>query len=248
MKSLNKVKPLIGLLAATSCLFSATCFSAITVYPISLGMKGSGSAQIQVMTNSNETEFVKTTIKKINNPGTSTENETMVSQSSGDTLIVTPAKFGLAPGTTRVIRLVNMQQPQSEVAYRVYFEGIAGLNDENTQGASTNKASLGVNMIWGVLVNVPPAQPRIDFTLNPLSRQVTNTGNIHLKITSIGLCPQSNTDTGCQWSKEVKKSIYPNQQAILDPSLFKGNHYSVVKVKYLNWVDKTSGEKEFNTK
>ncbi|WHZ39921.1 hypothetical protein QNM34_18125 [Rahnella bonaserana] len=72
--------------------------------------------------------------------------------------------------------------------------------------------------------------------------------NIHLKINSIGLCPQQLTDEGCKWSKPVKNSIYPNQHATLDPALFKGNNYRVVKVKYFNWTDKTGGVKEFSAR
>lgn len=103
-------------------------------------------------------------------------------------------------------------------------------------------------MIWGVLVTVPPATPRLDFTLDPARGVVSNTGNIHLKINSIGLCPQQLTDEGCKWSKPVKNSIYPNQHATLDPALFKGNNYRVVKVKYFNWTDKTGGVKEFSAR
>ncbi len=243
---LTKLKSWTMILAAAPLILSASSFAGISVYPISVPMQKSGGAQISVTTNSATTEYVKTTVKKINNPGTAQENETTISQSSGNGIVVTPEKFGLAPGTTRIIRLINIQQPQTEEAYRVYFEGVPGLNNNNSEAKSP--AKLGISMIWGVLVNVPPATPRLDFTLDPASRVVSNTGNIHLKIESIGLCPQQLTDEGCKWSKPVKNSIYPNQHATLDPALFKGNNYRVVKVKYSNWADKTVGVKEFSAK
>lgn len=245
---LMKLKSWTMILAATPLLLSAASFAGISVYPISVPMQKSGGAQISVTTNSADTEYVKTTVKKINNPATPQENETTISQSSGNGIVVTPEKFGLAPGTTRIIRLINIQPPQTEEAYRVYFEGVPGLNSNNNKSEAKSPVKLGVSMIWGVLVTVPPAAPRLDFTLNPSSRVVSNTGNIHLKINSIGLCPQQLTDDGCKWSKPVKNSIYPNQHATLDPALFKGANYSVVKVKYSNWTDKTVGVKEFSAK
>lgn len=235
------------ILAASPLLLSASSFAGISVYPISVPMQKSGSAQISVTTNSTATEYVKTTVKKINNPATPQENEITLSQASGNGIIVTPEKFGLAPGTTRIVRLVNIQPPQTEEAYRVYFEGVPGLNNNEIK-EQKNQTKLGISMIWGVLVTVPPAVPRLDFTLDPASRVISNTGNIHLKINSIGLCPQQLTDDGCKWSKPVKNSIYPSQHATLDPDLFKGNTYRVVKVKYSNWVDKTVGVKEFGAK
>lgn len=244
---LIKLKSWTMILAVTPLFLSAASFAGINVYPISVPMQKSGSAQISVTTNSATTEYVKTTVKKINNPATPQENETTISQSSGNGIVVTLEKFGLAPGTTRIIRLINIQPPQTEEAYRVYFEGVPGLNN-NDKNEQKGPAKLGISMIWGVLVTVPPAVPKLDFTLDPASRVVSNTGNIHLKINSIGLCPQRLTDDGCKWSKPVKNSIYPNQHDTLDPALFKGDNYSVVKVKYSNWTDKTVGVKEFNAK
>ncbi|MFD3227900.1 fimbria/pilus periplasmic chaperone [Rahnella aceris] len=245
---LTKLKSWVMILAASPLLLSASSFAGISVYPISVPMQKSGGAQISVTTNSATTEYVKTTVKKINNPATPQENETTITQSSGNGIVVTPEKFGLAPGTTRIIRLINIQQPQTEEAYRVYFEGVPGLNNNGGKSDQKNQTKLGISMIWGVLVTVPPAAPRLDFTLDPATRVVSNTGNIHLKINSIGLCPQQLTDDGCKWSKPVKNSIYPNQRATLSPELFKGNNYRVVKVKYFNWTDKTVGVKEFSAK
>ena len=244
---LTKLKSWVMILAASPLLLSASSFAGISVYPISVPMQKSGGAQISVTTNSATTEYVKTTVKKINNPATAQESESVISQSSGNGIVVTPEKFGLSPGTTRIIRLINIQPPQTEEAYRVYFEGVPGLNS-NDKNEQKGPAKLGISMIWGVLVTVPPATPRLDFTLDPARGVVSNTGNIHLKINSIGLCPQQLTDDGCKWSKPVKNSIYPNQRATLSPELFKGNNYRVVKVKYFNWTDKTVGVKEFSAK
>ena len=234
-------------LAVSPLLLSASSFAGISVYPTSVPMQKSGSAQISVTTNATATEYVKTTVKKINNPATPQENETTLSQASGNGIIVTPEKFGLAPGTTRIVRLVNIQPPQTEEAYRVYFEGVPGLNN-NEINEQKNQTKLGISMIWGVLVTVPPAVPRLHSTLDHDRRTLSNNENIHQTINCIRSSQQQTTNEGSIWSKPVKNSIYPSQHATLDPDLFKGNTYRVVKVKYSNWADKTVGVKEFSAK
>ncbi|MBV7405512.1 pilus assembly protein PapD [Enterobacter sp. ENT03] len=234
-----KILALVSLLA----IFSGDTIAGVTIYPIATKLDSHGNAQINVFTNADKTEFVKTLIKKINNPGTAQENEVVVNSTAGKGLMVAPAKFALSPGATRVIRLVNMQPVQTETLYRVYFESVNSL-DQNA-GQSEKQANLGVNMIWGLLVSVPPAQPKIEFTYNPVNFQLANTGNIHIKVSSIGICPEVNTDAGCTWSKEVKKAIYPGQQRALPAEIFNGKKYAAVRIKYTNWVDNTSGEKEF---
>ena len=243
MKNFKSSLSLLLTVTAAAFLFSSSASAGITVYPIAVGMNEGNSSQIKVFTNSDKTEFVRTTIKKINNPGSKQENESSVSQASGNMLVVTPEKFALSPGATRIIRLVNLVPPVNEEVYRVYFENVSSLDD--SAAPANNEVQVGVNMIWGVLVNVAPARPHVDFTLNASAREVNNTGNIHLKISSIGLCPKSGTDAGCKWSKGVKKSVYPGQTMILPAEYFSGMNYQTVRVKYINWVDKTAAEKEF---
>ncbi|MGV0084134.1 fimbria/pilus periplasmic chaperone [Rahnella aceris] len=230
---LTKLKSWIMILAASPLLLSASSFAGISVYPISVPMQKSGGAQISVTTNSATTEYVKTTVKKINNPATPQENEITINQSSGSGIVVTPEKFGLAPGTTRIIRLINIEQPQTEEAYRVYFEGVPGLNNGNDKNKRKGPTKLGISMIWGVLVTVPPAAPRLDFTLNLESREVSNTSNIHLLVQRIGLCDSDKKEARCQW-KELKKNVYPGKP--YTPSLpFSASASSEkVRIEYFN--------------
>lgn len=243
MKKLNGQKLLTLALALLPIWFSGYAAADITVYPMSTTVDNNGSAQINIFTNSDATEFVKTRVKKVNNPGTAQEDETDINPAEGSGLMVAPAKFALSPGATRIIRLVNMQPVQTETLYRVYFEGVKTL--EQSADRPQQQANVGVNMIWGVLVYVTPAEPKIDFTFNHKNFVITNTGNIHLKISSIGICPDKNTSTGCTWSNEVKKAIYPGQQKKLSAGLFNGNKYAAIRIKYTNWVEKTSAEKVF---
>jgi len=243
MKKLNRHKALILAFAILPILFCERAAADITIYPMSAIVDSSGSAQISAFTNADKTEFVKTQIKKVSNPGSAQEYETAINPAEGSGLMVAPAKFALSPGATKIIRLVNMKPVQTETLYRVYFENVKNL--EQAAERTQQQASLGVNVIWGVLVYVPPAEPKIDFTFDHKNLKITNTGNIHLKISSVGFCPDKNTSKDCVWSKEVKKAIYPGQQKQLSAEEFNGNKYAAVRIKYTNWVEKTSAEKVF---
>lgn len=222
---------------------SSSAFAVITVYPMSVKMNEKGAGQIKIISGSKQTEYVKASIKKINNPGTSQEEETQVTNSDSKNLVITPEKFALAAGTTRITRLVNMQTPTTEQVYRVYFSPISSLDNEQAPDTTNVKNKVGVNISWGALVFVPPQKPEINFTFDAQNRRINNTGTIHIELSRIGLCPSQNNDAGCKWTPITKK-IYPQQSFTL-PASIPAISQGVIKVEYRNWVDKSSAKKEF---
>ncbi|MDX6020843.1 pilus assembly protein PapD [Scandinavium sp. V105_16] len=224
-------------------LISSSAFAAITVYPMSVKMNEHGAGQIKVISGSKQTEYVKAAIKKINNPGTPQEKEIEATKSDSQNLVITPEKFALAGGTTRITRLVNMQTPTTEQVYRIYFSPITSLDNEQAPDTTNVKNKVGVNISWGALVFVPPQKPEINFTFDAQQRRINNTGTIHIELSRIGLCPAQNSDTGCKWTPMTKK-IYPQQSFTL-PASFSITSPGVIKVEYHNWVEKTSAKKEF---
>ncbi|MGB7802316.1 pilus assembly protein PapD [Buttiauxella sp.] len=231
------------ILAVSSTLFACSAFASITVYPMSVKMNPQGSGQIKTISSSKQTEYIKATIKKIDNPGTKQEKEIDVAQGDSKNLVITPEKFALAAGTTRITRLVNMQTPVMEQVYRVYFSPISSLDNEQAPDTTSVNNKVGVNISWGALVFVPPLKPEINFTFDAQQRRINNTGTIHIELSRIGLCPDQNNDAGCKWTPITKK-IYPQQSFTLPSSIPTGSH-GVIKVEYRNWVDKSSAEKEF---
>ena len=231
------------MLAVSGTLFACSAFANITVYPMSVKMTSQGTGQIKVISGSKQTEYVKATIKKITNPGTTQEKETVITQGDSKNLVITPEKIALAAGTTRITRLVNMQASAAEQVYRVYFDPISSLDNEQAPDTTNVNNKVGVNISWGALVFVPPLKPEINISFDAQQRRINNTGTIHIELSRIGLCPTQNSDTGCKWTPITKK-IYPQQSFTLPASIPAISH-GVIKVEYRNWVDKTSAEKEF---
>ena len=231
------------ILAVSGTLFACSALANITVYPMSVKMNPQGTGQIKIISGSKQTEYIKATIKKINNPGTKQEKETDIAQGDSKNLVITPEKFALAAGTTRITRLVNIQTPATEQVYRVYLSPISSMENEKAPDTTNVNNKVGVNISWGALVFVPPLKPEINFTFDVQQRRINNTGTIHIELSRIGLCPTQNSDTGCKWTPITKK-IYPQQSFTLPASIPATSH-GIIKVEYRNWVDKSSAEKEF---
>lgn len=231
------------IVAVSGIFFVNTSFANIMVYPMSVKMNQQGAGQIKVISNSGHIEYVKASTKKINNPGTPQEKETDVTQGDSKSLLITPEKFALAVGTTRITRLVNMQAPTTEQVYRIYFSPVTSLDDEQAPDTTSVNNKVGVNISWGALVFVPPLKPEINFTFDAQQRRINNTGTIHIELSRIGLCPAQNNDAGCKWTP-ISKKIYPQQSFTL-PASFPAVTRGVIKVEYRNWVDKASAKKDF---
>lgn len=226
-------------LALCSTLFSGIASAAFSVYPISVTTNQQGGAQIKIISASKEMDFIKVTVKTIENPGTKEEKERDLI--AGESLVVTPAKFGLSAGTTRIVRLVNMVPPESEQAYRVYFEPVSSLEDAPNDA---QKNQIGVNIAWGALVIVPPVKPVEDISYMPVGRQLVNNGNVHIKLSEVGVCKSSSDNNNCKWTKDAR-TVYPGKTLLLQgaeaQSLSPG---STVKIKYISTITQTTLERQ----
>lgn len=235
------VKPLIqracGVLFFT--LLSGAAVASISVYPINVTTNQQGSAQIKVMSASAKMDFVKVTVKTIDNPGTKEEKERALY--GDENLIVTPAKFALSAGSIRIVRMVSMMPPSVEKAYRVYFESVTGL-DDSTSGEEA-KSKIGVNVIWGALIIVPPLKPQEDISYMPIGRQLVNNGNVHITLKEVGICKSKSDIENCKWVKN-SSTIYPAQKMTLNgPEASSISSESIVKIKYISIISQTMHER-----
>ncbi|WP_279204193.1 hypothetical protein [Obesumbacterium proteus] len=227
-------------LVLCSALFSGIASAAFSVYPISVTTNQQGGAQIKVISASAEMDFIKVTVKTIENPGTKEEKERDLA--AGESLVVTPAKFGLSAGTTRIVRLVNMVPPESEQAYRVYFEPVNNLDTTSSSEAQKNK--IGVNITWGALVIVPPVKPVEDISYIPVNRQFVNNGNVHITLSEVGVCKSSSDSNNCKWTKDAR-TVYPGQKLLLkDTEAQSFSPASTVKIKYVSSITQTMLERQ----
>lgn len=220
-------------------LLTGVASAAISVYPIHVTVNKQGSAQIKVMSASSKMDFVKVTVKAIDNPGTKEEKERELV--AGENLVVTPAKFALSAGSVRIVRMVNIVSPEIEKAYRVYFESVDNL-DDSILGDET-KNNIGVNIMWGALVIVPPLQPHEEIYYLPTEHQLVNNGNVHITLKEVGLCKSKNESEDCRWS-ENKSTIYPQQKLTLNNTGASSiSSEDKVKIKYISSISQTMQER-----
>lgn len=225
-----------------SMLLSFTTSANMTVYPMVVSLNDKGEGSVRLLSRTNEVQFIKTKVLKITNPGTPEEKEVDINSNKGDGLVVMPPKLAIPGGSSKLVRFVAMNIPEKEEIYRVMFQAVPTIDDDLSKGTKAISTDVSVNLVWGILVSVPPAQPKIDIALSADHQHLQNNGTQRIKITEIGLCKQTGNDKKCDWKKD-NRNIFPEKQYSLPET--KG--YVRLVIKYKDWVKKTSdGELNFN--
>lgn len=222
-------------------LFCFTSRASMVVYPMETSVDKNGSAQIKVLSQSDEVQFIKVSLKRITNPGTPNEKEVPADISSGEALIVTPQKLALTAGGERIVRLVSLSFPPKETTWRVYFESVSEnifnkTNNEESPKRST--AEVGVSIVWGALVHVAPAHTIVSLKYTPDSAEVMNSGTIRLPLRELAIC---DTTGACSWKKETS-TLYPGTTIRLANARFSPE--KKYRVKYYNWLKNATEEIE----
>jgi len=230
-------------LLATSVLIlvSASGWSNIDVSPMSARVTPQGVTLITVISKDEGARFIQTSVKQVLSPATKQENEVAESISSVESIIVSPSKFILAAGQTHNIRLVTMNLPATEKVYRLYVESLPAKDGEAKVDTEQLKTEVGIDLVWGVVVHVPPSNPVIRLTLDSATHQIINDGNFHLKISRVGYCTDSDNDDTCRWFK-TNKNLYPSQKLALPENHQNGK----IKVDYYNEYKHSSAEAVLN--
>jgi P pilus assembly protein, chaperone PapD len=208
-----------GLLLCGGLFTWSNALANMLVYPMSADINSSRdeATSVSVYSRTNQIQYVRTRVMHIEHPGTSQEKEVAVGDSEDPGLVVSPEKFALSPGTKKMVRVISTQAPGKEEAWRVYFEAVPGL-DDGSQKEAKQTTSVSVNLIWGVLVRVSPAEPQPALTTD--EHHLLNAGNIRLFVIRAGNC-----DTTCHW-QNINKSIYPGERFDI-PAGIKKNTFRV---------------------
>ncbi|BEM54860.1 fimbrial protein [Serratia marcescens] len=212
---------------------------AMYVYPMEVSVGFNGASQIKVISQDNDVQFIKVSLKQIFQPGTAQENEKASDASSAAGLIITPQKIALSPASERVVRLVSVMPPVKETTWRAYFESVNEDNFIAQQGdlnAPTGTASIGVNVVWGALIHVAPEKVQASLKIIEGSGKVSNNGTIRIPVKEVGACDKSGV---CQW-KRISATVYPDTEATLTGITFSRD--KEYRVKYVNWITKKNEE------
>lgn len=230
-----------SLAASILILVSAPCWSNIEVSPMNAIVPPQGVTLVTVTSKAEGVRFIQTSVKQVLSPATKQENEVVENMSSIENIFVSPSKFVLAAGQSHNIRLVTMNLPATEKVYRLYIESLPAKDGEAKVDTDKLKTEVGIDLVWGVVVHVPPSNPVIRLTLDSATHQIINDGNFHLKISRVGYCTDSNNDDTCRWFK-TNKNLYPSQKLALPE-----NHQSgKIKVDYYNEYNNSSAEVVLN--
>ncbi|WP_339099463.1 hypothetical protein QJR42_09220 [Yersinia enterocolitica] len=202
------VKRFIKIFAGCFTLLFMGCHSSwagIQVSPmtVSLDTHNQYVGSIKVFSDSQETQYIKVDIKKIENPGTPEQKEVDLTDKSG-AIIASPQRFILPAGGSHVVRLLSDGIPSTEGVWRVYVHSV-GNDDQNIASQGSN-AKIAININWGVLVYNEPEKPQPQLSFNPATGLLTNTGNTRMFITRYGFCHAAEN---CHWQR-LDYAIYPN--------------------------------------
>lgn len=210
--------------------------SNMTVYPMAVSINSQGEGNVRVISKSNEVQYIKATVFRIDNPSTPQEQEVEIKSGDATHLVVMPPKFALPAGSSKTVRFVAMEPEQKEKNYRVKFEAVPSIDDVATDKKDLSM-QLTVNLIWGIVVSVPPQQPIAKLEVNA-AQKLVNAGNQRLKILTIAYC-KNNSKENCK-IQTVNKNIFPGQERNLESI----SGYDKIVVKYNNWITKDNGEFE----
>ena len=183
---------------------AAPALANLNVHPMRVHAEAGSTATVRVHSQSPQPQYVQATVKRILHPATGNEQEVDEAVGGATVMAVTPGRFGLAGGGNRLVRIIPLRAVEEETAFRVYFEGVRGPDDRDpeltVQGAN---ATLGVSLVWGVLVNVLPADGRVEMQLD--GNRLVNRGTLRLGVSHVQDCDANGACT----PHDVKRSLYP---------------------------------------
>lgn len=230
MASLIRCSLLIALTVAPS------AHANLTVHPMRTSVDASRGTTIRVHSQSAQPQFVQVSLRRIVEPADADEHEVEI-EASAAAFALTPAKFALAGGSNRLVRLIPLQPVQQETAYRVYFEGVRAPEEGEVIALDEQtSANVGVSLVWGALVNVLPDDGQVGLSLRGTT--LHNTGTLRVGITRVADC---NANGRCE-SREIARSLYPGASLQLPVNVQDGHtlqlHYRLTRDGYREHLHK----------
>lgn len=188
----------------------------MSVYPmvINLDEKRNENTPIQITSKSENTQYVRVVVKEVIHPATPEEQEREVKSWQGKNIVVSPVKFALPAVANKLVRIIALQPVSHEHVYRIYFEPVAALDSDAPAVTNKINASIGMSLIWGVLVRQQPliAQPAVEYDRH--KQQLHNRGNVRVILQRYSYCKKEMKENACQWIQD-QRSVYPGERYTL---------------------------------
>ncbi|EGI97008.1 hypothetical protein SB359474_3427 [Shigella boydii 3594-74] len=81
---------------------------------MAVSINSQDEGNVRVISKSNEVQYIKATVFRIDNPSTPQENEVEIKSGDANHLVVMPPKFALPAGSSKTVRFVAMEPEQKE--------------------------------------------------------------------------------------------------------------------------------------
>jgi hypothetical protein len=177
-----------GLTLLILCLGVGPADANISVYPMTLVLNKQNVATLDIQSLSEEPSYIKITVRRILYAAGSVEPVEQDIQLYKDGVFAVPNRMVLPARGKRSVRFVADAAPGDyERSYRIYIETVPPIEDSNTKlDQSAQKTSLSVNVIWGALLFVPPADRKVSLLYE--NGILKNKGNTFLRVISAAVC------------------------------------------------------------
>ena len=167
---------------------------------------------IEVVSRSNETQYIVSEVYEIRNPGLPNEERVLVEDPSQAKLLVTPDRLVLGAGARKLLRFVLLDEPgTAERVYRVVVKPVIKGVD--------SKSQVGLKVLVGyeALVLVRPAAIKTSYQAERQGSDivVTNRGNSDILLQNGTLCPPGTTPPSDKCQLPPVLRIYPGQTATM---------------------------------
>ncbi len=181
----------------------------LDVHPMRVHVEAGKAAGVRVHSQSALPQYIRVKLKRVLHPGTAREQEIDEAAGEAAAVAVMPSRFALAAGGSRLVRVIALDPVAQETALRVYFEAVPPVVEGDADAApGAASATVGVSLVWGVLVNVLPAQGRA--MLQVRGDTLHNLGSLRLGVLRVEHC----VATECQ-VHPVERSVYPGDRVAL---------------------------------
>ena len=170
---------------------------------------------VKVINDSDDNLYVKIDVMEVINPGTEQEERKPVTNPDDIKLLVTPAKMVIPPKSSKLVRLLNLDDElKEEKVYRINVTPIMPPLQEESK-----ESKVRVVIAYQVLVLVAPNKPHylLETERKTDSLTVKNTGNSYVIITGGKQCPATETaDIKCL--DVATKRLYPGNTYQIEQS------------------------------
>lgn len=144
---------------------------------------------VQVYNSGDKPLYLDISLQRVENPGISPEQKTLISDIAQPEMIFNPNRITLGPKQKRDIRLLPLSSPVQETLYRLYVDPVLNTKAMGEGDKGKIHTPITISIGYGVLIHhVPPksAQTRSwQHQCLPDGLMLSSTGNVHNKFTQL---------------------------------------------------------------